>query len=298
MRPAASDTPSFRIWSGGGYELAEGTRWLGDHLVFTDILTGALLAAPAAGPGAARSLARLDVPLGAVAPVAGRPGAWIAAAGTGIALIGPDGALTWLARPEDEAAVPMRMNDGCCDPGGRFWAGSMAYDAVEGAGSLYRADASGAVVRVLDGMTIVNGPAFTADGTRMYVADTYAGRIYVCDVDPRSGELSGRRLFAEVPPPDGSPDGMTVDDSGRLWVALWDGSAVRCYRPDGTVEATVPVPAVRPTCVCFGGGTMFVSTARFGLASPAPGDGAILYARTGSLPASTSAPAAAPFHGL
>lgn len=294
------DASSFRVWSGGGYELAEGTRWLGDYLVFTDILAGTLLAAPATGPGAARTLASLDIPLGAVAPVAGQPGTWIAAAGTGIALIGPDGALTWLDRPEDRAPVPMRMNDGCCDPGGRFWAGSMAYDAVAGAGSLYRADASGAVVRVLDGMTIVNGPAFTADGSRMYVSDTFAGLIYACDVDPRSGELSGRRVFAEVPPSDGSPDGMTVDDAGRLWVALWDGSAVRCYRPDGTVEATVPVPALRPTCVCLGGGTLFVSTARFGIQDPAPGDGAILCARTDDAQSSyalagASAPPAAAF---
>jgi sugar lactone lactonase YvrE len=285
----------FGIWAGGGYELAEGTRWLGDQLVFTDILAGRLLAAPAAGPeadgpeadgpGAARLLACLDVPLGAVAPVAGRPGEWIAAAGTGIALIGSDGALAWLDRPEDGAPHPMRMNDGCCDPGGRFWAGSMAFDAHPGAGSLYRADRDGAVVKVLDGMTIVNGPAFTADGSLMYVADTFAGLIYACDVDPRSGELSGQRVFAEVPPSDGSPDGMTVDHDGRLWVALWDGSAVRCYGPDGTTEASIPVPARRPTCVCLGGadgGTLFVSTARFGLPDPAPADGAILHARVGA----------------
>jgi sugar lactone lactonase YvrE len=285
-----TETLSFRVWCGGGHELAEGTRWLGDHLVFTDILDGALLAAPGTGPGPARVLAQLDVPLGAVAPVAGRPGTWIAAAGTGIGLLGPDGVLTWLDRPEQGAPVPMRMNDGCCDPGGRFWAGSMAYDATDGAGSLYRADADGAVVRVLDGMTIVNGPAFSGDGSLMYVTDTHAGVIYACDVDPRSGELSGRRVFAEVPRSDGSPDGMTVDDAGRLWVALWDGSAIRCFRPDGTVEATLPVPAQRPTCVALGGGGLFVSTARFGIADPAPADGAVLYARIGA-----SAPSAAAF---
>lgn len=283
-------TSSFGIWSGGGYELAEGTRWAGDHLVFTDILAGTLLAAPADGPGTPRVLARLDVPLGAAAPVAGQPGTWIAAAGTGIALIGPDGAVTWLDRPEHTAPVPMRMNDGCCDPYGRFWAGSMPYDTVEGTGSLYRADADGTIAKVLDGMTIVNGPAFTADGSLMYVTDTYAGLIYACDVDPRSGELSGRRVFAEVPSCDGSPDGMTVDDAGRVWVALWDGSAVRCYLPDGTVAVTLPVPARRPTCVCVGGGTLFVSTARSGLTDPAPADGAILYA-----PTSASAPPAAAF---
>ncbi|MGW7726661.1 SMP-30/gluconolactonase/LRE family protein [Streptomyces canus] len=129
-------------------------------------------------------LAGLDVPLGAVAPVHGRPDTWIAAAGTGIALLTPDGALDWLDRPEDRTPFPSRMNDGVADPAGRFWAGSMAYDGTPGAGSLYRTDPDGTVARVLDGLTIANGPAFTADGTTMYLADTAAGTILRCRIDP------------------------------------------------------------------------------------------------------------------
>jgi sugar lactone lactonase YvrE len=274
-----------RVWSGGGYELAEGTRWLGDRLVFTDILAGTLLAAPGMRPGHAGVLARLGVPLGAVAPVAGRPGEWIAAAGTGIVLIGADGAVTWIGRPEDKAPVAMRMNDGCCDPGGRFWAGSMSYDAVEGAGSLYRVGADGEVAKALDGMTIVNGPAFTPDGTLMYVSDTFAGVIYACGIDAPTGTITSRRVFAKVPPSDGAPGGMTVDASGCLWVALWDGSAVCRYRPDGSVESVIAVPARRPTSVCLGGpcgDRPFVATARYGIPDPSPADGAILSVRTGA----------------
>ncbi|MFG2630718.1 SMP-30/gluconolactonase/LRE family protein [Streptomyces sp. NPDC048473] len=102
------------IWAQGDYELGEGARWVDGRLVFVDILTGRLFEAPGSAPssGPARELLRLDVPLGAVAPVQGRPGHWIAAAGTGIALLDPDGRTEWLARPEDHTRVHTRMNDG------------------------------------------------------------------------------------------------------------------------------------------------------------------------------------------
>lgn len=112
----------------GAYELAEGGRWFDGRYVYVDILSGRLFELPDdrdhTGP---TQLARLDIPLGAVAPVSGRPGSWIAAAGTGIALLTPDGALEWLDRPEDRTPALCRMNDGVADPAGRFWAGSMAY---------------------------------------------------------------------------------------------------------------------------------------------------------------------------
>lgn len=287
--------PPLQLWTAGGYELAEGPIWVSGRLVFVDILAGTLLEAPSTGPGAARVLAQLDIPLGAAAPVAGRPGEWIAAAGTGIALLGRDGSLSWIDRPEDGAPVAMRMNDGCCDPQGRFWAGSMAYDVVAGAGSLYRVGTDGAVRKMLDGMTVVNGPAFTADGSLMYVADTDAGLIYACQIDP-AGDITSQVTFAELPSSDGGPDGMTVDTQGRLWVALWDGSAIRRYQPDGSVDATIPVPAPRPTSVCLGGPAgdrLFVTTACLGLANPAPESGAIL-----SVPVEATGLPAAEFAGL
>ncbi|MFE9443417.1 SMP-30/gluconolactonase/LRE family protein [Streptomyces sp. NPDC006602] len=234
----------------GGYELAEGGRWFDGRFVYVDILSGRLFElSHDSGPAAPRQLARLDVPLGAVAPVGDRPDAWIAAAGTGIARLTADGALQWLDRPEDRTPVPSRMNDGVADPAGRFWAGSMAYDGTRGAGSLYRTDRSGTVVRVLDGLTIANGPAFTSDGTTMYLADTAVGTILRRRVDPVSGDLSGGpQTFARLHDHDGegSPDGMTVDAEGCLWGAMWGAGAVRRYHPDGRLLHTLTVPTPPP----------------------------------------------------
>ncbi len=174
------------------YQLGEGARWVEDRLVFVDILSGRLLEVGGDAPGDARQVTRLDVPLGAAAPVAGAAGKWIVAAGTGIGLLHGDGTLEWLDRPEDSNPAPARMNDGVCDPAGRFWAGSMAYDATPGAGSLYRADPDGTVRRLLDGITVPNGPAFDPDGDTLYYADSPTGVVYRCAIDPATSGTAER----------------------------------------------------------------------------------------------------------
>jgi sugar lactone lactonase YvrE len=231
-----------------------------------DVPTGRLLEADPSRPGPLRELAKLDVTLGAVAPLAGTDDAWIAACGTGIAMLRAGGRLEWLARPEDGKPVKMRMNDACADPAGRFWAGSMAFDFTPDAGSLYRVDSDGTVERVLDGVTISNGPAFDAAGTTMYFTDTARGRIDRFHVDPESGALSGRKLFVQMNRE--SPDGMAVDDEDHVWVAVWGASEVRRYRPDGSLAATVGVPTRQPSSVCLVGREqprMFVTSAATGL---------------------------------
>ncbi|MFG2790151.1 SMP-30/gluconolactonase/LRE family protein [Streptomyces sp. NPDC048419] len=258
-------------------ELGEGIRWTGSGIVLVDILAGRLLAAPDDPTAPLKELAQLPVPLGAVAPVTGRPGTWIAAAGTGIGLLALDGTQTWLARPEDGAPLPMRMNDAATDPSGRFWAGSMAYDADEGAGSLYRVDHDGTVTRVLDNITVPNGPAFTADGTSMYLADSARGVVRRYPVDPATGELGTPEPFVTIG--DGSPDGMTVDVEGAVWIAVWGTGTVRRHLADGRLDRTLRLPASRPAGVCLREDVLHITTARVGLTAPGPLDGALFTAR-------------------
>lgn len=258
---------------GERFALGEGLREVDDRLVTVDILGGRLLELPAALDGPPTVLAALDVPLGAVAPLAG--GGWIGAAGTGIALLSEGGGLTWLARPEDGAPHRMRMNDGVADPSGRFWAGSMAYDTAEGAGALYRVDPDGSVHRVAGELTVPNGPAFTPDGELMYLADSAAGVIYRYPVDPRTGALGRRGEFARVR--GGSPDGMTVDAEGYLWSAIWGAGQVRRYSPTGALDRVLAVPARQPTSVCLAGGRLVVTSATVGLVEPGEYDGAVLH---------------------
>jgi sugar lactone lactonase YvrE len=274
--------------AGERYRLGEGSRLVDGRLVMVDIPTGRLLDAET---GAV--LVELDEPLGAVAPLVG--GGWLAAAGPGFALLGADGGVEWLARPEDAAAVGMRMNDAVADPAGRFWAGSMALaeggPEAEGAGSLYRVDPDGSVHAVLDGLTIPNGPAFSPDGTTMYLADSAHGVIHRAAVDPAGGELGPLEVFARVE--GGAPDGMTVDADGNLWSAVHGGGRLDRYRPDGTLIERIAVPAAQPTSICLTDRAPYrvlVTSATDGLSAPGPDDGAVLIApvAVAGLPARTA----------
>ncbi len=273
-------------WSPEPLELGEGARWFGDQLWLVDLLAGRLLRASGDTPGPLHEALRVPHPLGAVAPVRGRPGSWIAAAGHGIALLSPGGTLSWLARPEQRSRVAARMNDGAAHPGGTFWARSMAADGSGSAGSLYRVGTDGTVTTVLRGIGICNGPAFSRDGRRMYLADTARRTIFCWDLDPASGELRDPQRpsdrpepFAVLEPP-GGPDGMTVDTGGGLWVAVWESGTVHRYQPDGRLDQVIELPATQPASVCLGGPggrRLFVSTATIGLRRPSPADG-LLYA--------------------
>jgi sugar lactone lactonase YvrE len=260
-------------------ELGEGSRWVGDRVVLVDIPAGRLFSTSAAAPGELTEIVRLDEPLAAVAPTA--DGRWLAAAGTGFALVGPDG-VRRVARPEPVITKPWRMNDAVADPAGRFWAGSMACDQSAKAGALYRLDPDGRVRTILRDLTIANGPAFTSDGRTMFLSDTPLGYVDRFDVDPATGELSGRRPFLRLDPANGAPDGLTVDAEGFLWVALFGGGAVHRYRPDdGALDRRVEVPARQPTSVCLVGSTLLVTSGRGGLERPGPDDGAVLVGPAG-----------------
>jgi len=206
----------------------------------------------------------LGHPVGAVVPAS--DGGWMTAVRHGFAQLGLDGAITWLAQPEDGSAVRMRMNDGKCDAAGRFWAGSMAFDKLPGAGSLYRLDPDLQLTTVLRGPTISNGLAWSADGTTMFYIDTPTRRIDRFTVTP-DGELAARTTAVSIPPGAGEPDGMCIDDDGALWVALWGGAAVHRYAPTGELLAIVEIDAPQVSSCCFGGPdgrTLFVTTSQEG----------------------------------
>ncbi|NYI08220.1 SMP-30/gluconolactonase/LRE family protein [Allostreptomyces psammosilenae] len=148
----------------------------------------------------------------------------------------------------------VRMNEGGCDPDGVFYCGSMAYDKTPGAGRVYRLgpDLAAGTAEPFGAVTISNGFGFSPDHTLAYYIDTPTRRIDVFDFVPGRG-LSGRRPFVRIPDEAGVPDGLTVDAEGGVWVALWGGSAVHRYAPDGSLSEVLSLPATQVTACVFGG---------------------------------------------
>lgn len=158
-----------------------------------------------------------------------------------------------------------RFNDGVVGPDGCIWAGSMDFDFQRPTGSLYLVRPDLSVERVDEGYTVINGPAISPDGTRLYLCDTMQGAIYSFDRDVDSNHLSRKRLFAQVGKGDGLPDGICVDQNGGLWVALVTGGRLRRYTPEGRIDLEIELPSPIVTSAAIGGrdgGTLFVTTGR------------------------------------
>lgn len=172
--------------------------------------------------------------------------------------------LTALDQPEASKGPRVRMNDAACDPQGRLWAGSTAIDCIEPIGSLFRVDLDGSVIRVLNGLTVSNGIAWSPDGQDFYLIDSIPGELWAWRFDPDDGALRDRRLIADDIGP-GIPDGMAVDEEGCLWIACFGSGQVCRLSPQGNVISSVQLPVSFPTSVCFGGprlDRLFVTTAQ------------------------------------
>jgi sugar lactone lactonase YvrE len=178
-----------------------------------------------------------------------------------------NGAGTTARRGADEGAQAggNRLNDGRCDPAGRFWVGSMFDPSSAGraTGLLHRVEPDGTAVTVRTGIGVSNGLAFAPDGRTMYFADTHRDVVWAYDYDVDAGEASNERVFLDFGPLPGRPDGACVDEDGCYWIACVYGWAVLRVTPNGAIDRQIAVPVEKPTMPAFGGNdfsTLFITT--------------------------------------
>lgn len=190
-----------------------------------------------------------------------------------------DGVFAWrpgaepvaLVRPEPDRR-DNRFNDGRTDRHGRFWVGSLHLEESRPTGAFYRVHPDGTCVREADGIYAANGAAFSPDGRIGYHADSRQRLVWTFDCDPATGAMSNRRVFVELEPRTGAPDGAIVDDDGCYWLTHAGGWRIVRYDPRGRVERIVHLPVEIPTSAAFGGRdgrTLFITTARYSLSPEA-----------------------------
>ena len=176
--------------------------------------------------------------------------------------------LTLLAEVE-ASLTDNRFNDGKCDPRGRYLAGSMSLSNQQAKGSLYSMNSAHHTETLLTDVSISNGLAWSAEGNTMYFIDTPTRKVVAFDYNLDTGHISSRRVVVEIGDQPGSPDGMTIDAEGMLWVAHWGGWCVTRWNPhNGQLLQSIAVPASQVTSCAFGGtelDTLYITTARVGL---------------------------------
>lgn len=260
-----------RIWAGPA-RLGECPIWddRRRRLFWIDSLEKRIWSA--AGDGSQVSSWALPCVIGSLALCAdGRLLAGLAEGFAFIDVAGDEPRIEWLGDPEPHLD-DTRLNDGKVDRQGRFWCGSMNVDFASPNASLYRLDRDLSWQRMDTGFTVSNGIAFSPNGRALYFSDSRVDKSYRYDLDPVTGDLGARRPFIDSSAYAGRIDGATVDTQGRYWAALFEGAAVGCFSPDGTLLRHIALPVSCPTMCAFGGAameTLFISSATFSMTGEA-----------------------------
>lgn len=106
---------------------------------------------------------------------------------------------------------------------------------------------------MLNDLTISNGLGWSPDGATMYLADSGPRLVHAFTFDQLTGNISDGRVLVTVAEHVGTPDGLTVDVDGDVWVAIYGGGRVHRYSPEGVLREELLLPAAQVTSCAFAG---------------------------------------------
>lgn len=162
-----------------------------------------------------------------------------------------------------------RFNDGKCDPTGRFWIGTMDEEGRKGRGDLIVVENNSTASVKISNVTISNGLAWSKDSRIFYYIDTVEQNVVAYNYNISNGRITDKKVVIRIPLEEGKPDGMTIDEEGMLWIALWGGWEITRWNPEtGECIRRIPLPVSQVTSCTFGGENMdklFVTSAKVGL---------------------------------
>lgn len=226
------------------------------------------------GPSSHRIVKKMDTSMGCTADIEGNDTEFIFGGKFGYGICNKEtGEYRWVKKVWSEEEVKqgkpdrMRGNDGAVDSQGRFWVGFMndplCVEEVKDEGAVFRLDPDLSLHRPLDNITIPNGTTWNKMDNTMYFADSPSRTISAFDFDPTTGTLSNRRTFFSMPDTygkDAVPDGHCIDEEGYMWTAVHGGAVVLRISPTGEIVAEIKVPTQQPTCPCFVGEELVITS--------------------------------------
>jgi sugar lactone lactonase YvrE len=227
----------------------EGPIWHQDRLIYVDIESHKILAfTPATGE---EKIWNVGQRVGTVVPRA--QGGLVWAGDDGFFFLNENtGVSTPIANPEPDLA-DNRFNDGKCDPAGRFWAGTIHLKKQPSA-ALYCLHTDLRVEKKFSPVTNSNGIIWSRDGGTMFYIDTPSKKIRAFDFDTATSAITNERVIWDTSADTSVPDGMTIDNQDRLWIAFCHGAKVVCFDPaTKTVEQQIDFPCIETTACAFGG---------------------------------------------
>lgn len=153
-----------------------------------------------------------------------------------------------------DISIDLRLNDSKCDFSGRLWTGTMDKSCQFAKGCLYSFSSNKNISKKLENIVLSNGLAWTADSKTMYYIDSMTYSVKSYQFDLISGSIIFDKICISIPQVLGIPDGMTIDNDGMLWIALWGGFCVARFNPNnGEMLEKLHLPAPNITSCTFGG---------------------------------------------
>jgi sugar lactone lactonase YvrE len=236
------------------------------RLLWVDIVGGEILAADRDGNLIKRWAFNDKVPSFGLC----QSGRWVVSLRKGVHLFDPESEKrTLLVEPAPEPETN-RLNDGKVGPDGAFWVGTMD-DRPDRhpLGALYRVTADGKAEKKVEGLTVPNGLAWSADARTLYHSDSRGRWIDAYDFEAATGAIRNmRRIVADITEEQGRPDGGACDMEGAYWSAGVSAQCLHRYSATGELLETVQLPMPAPTMPCFGGTdmkTLYVTSSNDGL---------------------------------
>lgn len=155
-------------------------------------------------------------------------------------------------------AEGLRFNDGKCGPGGELWVGIMAIDQsckeLVRQGGLYCVTSTGRAECVEENLGISNGMAWDWPGGWFYHIATEKQAVFMRQYDREHHRIYGEKKKIDLSQEQGVPDGMTIDQEGNLWIAMWGGYKVIQINPlTGKKLEEIELPDSKVSCCTFGG---------------------------------------------